>query len=535
MMQHLLTTATFWCLTLSLAYACLGTGCTAQDAAAQRPVRVALPGQPTTLDPALASDSISSMVLSQLHEGLTRHDASLHIQPALAKSWTFSDDYKTITFTLREDAKWSDGEPVRAQDFVYAWRRLLNPQTKAEYAYFLYDITGAEAYNTGKGTAQQVGVSAPDDRHIKVTLNRPAPYFPHIPSFMVTYPVREDVVAAHGDLWTMPNHMVTSGPFVLQSHQRDYRMVLTPNQHYALGEVKIDRLEMYQISEKSTALNLFVSGHLDVVLDLLPLAIPSTKAHPGYYNGPKLEVRYVGFRMDRAPMNDARIRQALSLAVDRSQLPRVLRGGELETNTWLPPGMFGHAADVGPAHDPEGARARLSEAGFPDGKGFPKLTLLFRAGDDWRLMAENLQEQWREVLGIEVTIQVRDQKVFFQEIDDPKNPPPMHLARWIADFPDPENFMGLFKSGSGNNALGFTSPLYDDLIDQAVKTDDRAKRLELYTRAQAILLEEQTAMAPLYVNAQNHLVRPGLKGLEFNAMGDLFLGPVSWSRKEATP
>lgn len=531
MMQHLLTTATFWCLTLCT----LATGCTAERDPTGRPLRVALPGQPTTLDPALVSDSISSMVLSQLYEGLTRHDAALHIQPALAKSWAFSADYKTITFTLRDDVKWSDGRPVVAQDFVYAWKRLLNPATKAEYAYFLYDIQGAEAYNMGKGAADDVGVIARSPHHLEVTLNRPAPYFPHIPSFMVTYPVREDVVSAHGDLWTLPEHMVTTGPFVLKSHQRDYKMTLAPNPHYALSPVQIKRLELYQISEKSTALNLFVSGHLDVVLDLLPLAILSTASHPGYYNGPKLEVRYVGFRIDKAPMDDARVRQALSMAIDRVQLPRVLRGGEIGTNTWLPPGMFGHAPKVGPTHDPEGARARLSAAGFPRGEGFPKVTLLFRAGDDWRLMAENLQEQWRDVLGIEVAIQVRDQKVFFQEIDDPKNPPPMHLARWTADFPDPENFMGLFKSNSGNNALGFSSAPYDDLIDQAVKTDDRARRLDLYTRAQTILLEDQTAMAPLYVNAQNHLVRPGLKGLEFNAMGDLFLGPVFWSTKGASP
>lgn len=534
-MQHLLTTATFWCLTLPLTLSLLFTGCTQEGAPTERPLRVALPGQPTTLDPALASDSISSMVLAQLYEGLTRHDAALHIQPALAKSWAFSSDYKTITFTLRKDIKWSDGKPIHAQDFVYAWTRLLNPATKAEYAYFLYDIKGAEAYNTGKGAAKDVGVVARSATQLEVTLNRPAPYFPHIPSFMVTYPVRKDVVDAHGDLWTLPEHMVTTGPFVLKTHQRDYRMTLTPNPHYVLEPVRVKRLELYQISEKSTALNLFVSGHLDVVLDLLPLAIPSTKSHPGYYNGPKLEVRYVGFRMDKAPMNDVQVRQALSMAIDRRQLPRVLRGGEIETNTWLPSGMFGHVPTVGPKHDPEAARERLSKAGFPKGKGFPKLTLLFRAGDDWRLMAENLQEQWRDVLGIEIAIQVRDQKVFFQEISDPKNPPPMHLARWTADFPDPENFMGLFKSNSGNNSLGFASAAYDDLIDQAVKTDDRAKRLELYTQAQAILLEAQTAMAPLYVNAQNHLVRPGLKGLEFNAMGDLFLGPVFWSKQGVTP
>ena len=505
------------------------SSCQADDPIQQNRLRVALPGQPTTFDPNKAYDAISGQVLTQMHEGLTRHSGELTIQPALAESWEFSPDYRTITFALRPGIKWSDGAPIVAGDFEYSWKRLLDPATAAEYAYFMYDIEGAEAYNSGKGSRDDVGVKALDDHTLRVQLARPAPFFPHIASFMVTYPVRADLIERHGDSWTDADKVAVSGPFKPTEYQQDYRMVLEPNPHYTLGEVSIRRLELYQIAEKSTALNLFVSGRMDIVLDMLPLAIPAMKQATTYYNGPKLEVRYVGFRLDRAPMDRAEVRQALSMAIDRTAFPAVLRGGELPTKTWLPPGMFGHAPDVGDGYNPDRARELLASAGYPGGEGFPEVTLLFRAGDDWRLMAENLQEQWRKELGVEINIQVRDQKVFFQEIDGDA-PPPMHLARWVADFPDPENFMGLFKSNSGNNSLGFKNKRFDELVDAAVLTDDRAERKIMYDEAQKLLVQQHTAMAPLYVNAQNHLRDPRLRGLEFNAMGDLFLGPVSWDK-----
>ncbi len=488
-------------------------------------LRVALPGQPTTFDPNRAYDAISGTILSQLHEGLTRHDGELDTVPALAESWEFSRGYTTIIFTLREGIRWSDGKPIVASDFVYSWRRLLDPKTRAEYAYFLFDVVGAEAYHTGQGKKEDVGVRALDARRIEVSLIRPAPYFPHLASFMVTYPVRRDIIERHGDAWTRPEHVVVSGPFMPESYQQDYCMKLVRNPEYTLAKVPMRGVEFYQVAEKSTALNLFLAGSMDIVLDMLPLAIPGMKEDADYYNGPKLEVRYVGFRLDHPGVSDVRVRRALSMAIKREEFPEVLRGGELPTKSWLPPGMFGHDATTGEGYQPEKARELLAQAGFPEGEGFPKLRLLFRAGDDWRLMAENIQEQWRRELGVEVDVEVRDQKVFFQEIDGDA-PPPMHLARWVADFPDPENFMGLFKSNSGNNSLKFLQPDYDELVDRAVKVPTKAERLALYSQAQRMLVEQHVAMAPLYVNAQNHLRRANLRGLEFNAMGDLFLGPV---------
>lgn len=495
-----------------------------------RVLRVAVPGQPANLDPNKSTDAISGMILMQIHEGLTMHTHELKVKPALAESWKFNENYTQITYTLRDDLKWSNGEALTAHDFEYGWKRLLNPKTAAEYAYFLFDIEGAEAYNAGKTKAESVGIKAIDDKTFRVKLRRPAPYFPHISTFMVTYPIPKKVVEKAGDNWTEPEHIIVSGPFVPVEHLHEYRMALKPNPHWALGKQGVERLEIYMTAEKTTALNLYVSGHIDLVFDMLPMAIPSYRGDENYYNGTKLEVRYVGIRIDDPAMKDNRVRRALAMSIKREEFPAVLKGGEIPSDVWLPKGMFGYAPGTGIPYNPEAAKKLLAEAGFPEGKGFPKTTLLFRAGDDWQLIAQNVQQQWKKNLGIEIQIEVREQKVFFREIAG-DGPPPMHLARWIADFPDPENFMGLFKSNSGNNSLAFANPVYDKLVDDAVLTDDPKIRFKAYEDAQKILVVDEIAMIPIYTGAQNILRRPELENLRFSAMGDARLGKVKWSTK----
>lgn len=504
------------CLLMLLALA----ACKAERKAST--VRVALPGQPANLDTNKAYDAIAGTILMQTSEGLTRHDGDLNVLPALG-DWEFSDNYKTITYTIREDARWSDGKPVLAQHFRDSWVRLLDPATAAEYAYFLWDIEAGEAFNSGKATADELGIDVVGPRTLRVRLRQPAPYFPHITTFMVTHPIRKEIVEAHPQSWTEPEHAVVTGAFRPVEHLHEYRIALEPNPHWALGTPEIERLELYMTAEKSTGLNLFMTGHMDVVIDLLPIAIPEFRGRPGYINAPKLETRYVGIRVDAPPLDDVRVRKALAMATRRDAFPNVLKGGEIPTNTWLPPGMFGHEPSVGIAYDPDAARKLLAEAGYPGGEGFPEFTLLFRAGDDWRLIAENLQEQWKSELGIDVAIQTREQKVFFQEIDG-EAPPPAHLARWIADFPDPENWMSLFESNSGNNSLAFASQRYDELVDAAVETDDPVRRKSLYDQAQGVLVVDEVAMIPIYVAAQNVLVSTRLEGVTFNAMGDVRFG-----------
>ncbi len=501
-------------------------GCSRPDSTTT--LRVAVPGQPANLDVNRTYDAIAGLMLLQMHEGLTRHDGDLNVMPAMAESWKFSPDFKTITYTIRADAKWSDGKPIRAQDFEYSWKRLLSPATAAEYAYFMFDIENAEAFNSGKAKVEDVGVHSIDDHTLEVKLARAAPYFPHITTFIVTHPVREDIVTKFGDAWTLPENIVVSGAFKPTALQPEYRMTLEPNPYYVLGKPSIKKLEIFMTAEKSTSMNLFIAGDLDVVVDMLPIAIPAFRDNPAYVNAPKLETRYVAFRVDKAPFDNVKVRQALGHAIQRTEFPSVLKGGEIPATSWIPPGMFGNDKSIGLAYDPDLARKLLAEAGYPEGKGFPKATVMFRAGEDWSLIAENLQEQWRRELGIDVLIEVREQKVFFQEIDS-ESPPPAHLARWVADFPDPENFMNLFKANSGNNSLAYNNAEYDALVDQALVTVDPVERMEIYRKAQRILTEQEAAIVPIYVGAQNILIKKGWAGIKFNAMGDAHFNDARWA------
>lgn len=489
-------------------------------------VRIALSNEPATLDPGRATDVQAFYVLSNLYEGLTRYGDGLDVQPAIASSWTFSDDLRQITFQLRDDARWSDGRPVVADDFVYAWRRLLDPETAAEYAYFLYDVAGAEAVNNGELAPEALGAHAVDDHTLVVDLERPATYFPHITTFMVTFPLRRDVIEAHPWSWTEPEHSVTNGPFLLDAHRPDDRIVLVRNDDYAIAPVTLERAELLVVREANTAWALYDSGEIDVVTELLPLAIPGVRGRDDYRNEAALEVRYVAYAEHTPPMDDARVRRALALALDTSQLVDVLGGGQQSVRTWLPPGLFGHVPELALGHDPDAARDLLAEAGYPGGVGFPEVTLLYRSGDDWRLIAENVQEQWRTTLGVEVDVVVHDQAAFFRRIAEDA-PPAMHLARWIADFPDPENFMSLFTSGSGNNHLGFASSRYDELVDRAVREQALPARREMYDEAQRILLLDEVVIAPLYVNALNWMIAPRVEGMNVNPMGVLYLRDVT--------
>ncbi len=503
--------------------AALTAGCRAERDAAT--LRIALTNEPATLDPGRATDVQAFYVLSNLYEGLTRYGHGLQVEPAVASSWTFSDDLRRITFHLRDDVVWSDGRPVVAADFVYAWRRLLDPETAAEYAYFLYDVVGAEAVNNGELPPDELGVAAPDDHTLVVDLERPATYFPHITTFMVTFPLREDVIAAHPWSWTRPEYAVTNGPFLLDAHRPDDRIVLRRNPAYTIAPVHLERAELLVVREANTAWALYDRGDIDVVTELLPLAIPAVRDRADFRNEAALEVRYVAFASQTPPMDDARVRRALALAIDTEQLVDVLGGGQQPARTWLPPGMFGYDPELALRCERDAARALLAEAGYPQGDGFPAVELLYRSGDDWRMIAENVQEQWRRELGIDVEVVVHDQAAFFRRIAEDA-PPAMHLARWIADFPDPENFMSLFTSGSGNNHLGFSSPRYDELVDDAVRTQDAAARLAMYNEAQRILLLDEVAIAPLYVNALNWMIAARVDGIEVNPMGVLYLRDV---------
>jgi oligopeptide transport system substrate-binding protein len=373
---------------LVLAGALEMAGCSGEPSAVEaKTLRIALRFEPPSLDWSLATDGVSFNVLTNIMEGLTQYNDRLEPIPAIAERWEFSENGRVITFYLRDDVKWTDGQPVTAQQFEYSWKRLLNPDTAAQYAYFLFDVENAIEYNAGKINADQVGVKALSPTVLQVRLKRPVIYFPSLTTFMVTFPQRRDVIEQHGDRWTDPEHIVTNGPFTLDQWQHEYKLVLQSNPNYYDAPPALNRIIMYVVRNPTTELTLYETGELDMA-ELPPVAIPHYKTHAEYKNLPLLRGYYYGFNVTKPPFDDARVRRALSHAIERSQIPVILKGGEWPTASWIPKGMFGYNPKIGPAFDPEKAQALLAEAGYPGGQNFPPFSIAYNTDPTHRLIAQ---------------------------------------------------------------------------------------------------------------------------------------------------
>ncbi len=506
----------------------LGCGDIEVTSNSQNTLRIAIKAEPPTLDGSLATDNVSFDILTNIMEGLTQYNSKLEPVPAIAKRWEFSDQGRTLTFFLRNDVKWSDGKLVTAGDFEYSWKRLLNPATAAEYAYFLFDIENAYEYNSGKiKNADQVGVRALSPSVLQVRLKRPVIYFPSITTFMVTFPLRKDVIERFGDHWTDPKNIITNGPFLLKEWQHEYKLVLNANKSFYEGPPEIDQINIYIVREATTELTLYETGELDMV-ELPPVAIPHYQNSPEYLNLPLLRGYYYGFNVQKPPFDDVRIRQALAYAIDRKRIPKILNGGELPSASWIPKGMFGYNKKIGPKFNPEKANKLLSSAGYPNGKNFPEFSITYNSDPANRLIAQFIQAQWKEHLNIHAQLEDQEWKVFLSRLK--VDPPSIFRLGWGADFPDPDNFMNLFTSSSGNNHLRWGNSTYDQLIQQGAAEQNLQLRKSIYDRAQKILTEKDTPIISLFTSAQNILVKPYIQGLETNAMELLYLKKVKIAR-----
>jgi oligopeptide transport system substrate-binding protein len=486
-------------------------------------LRINLQTEPPTLDWTRATDGVSITVIEQLMRGLTRLGPDLRPVPALAERWDVSPDGGTYTFHLRRDVSWTDGVPLRAEQFVYSWRRLLDPATAAEYAYFLFPVRGARAFNAGVQTdPSRVGVRALDPHTLEVELEAPLVYFPSITTFMVTFPGREDLVEQYGDSWTEPGAIQTLGPFRLQEWQHEYRIVLAANPGFYGAPPLLERVVGYMVAAESTALVLFEQGLLDIVR-LPPLEIRRYADRPEYRSRAALRGYYYGFNVREPPFDDARVRRAFSQAIDRSAFPKLLKGGEIPATCWIPPGMPHHNGTLGLGFDPAAARRLLAEAGVDPSELGP-IRVVYNTLETHKLVGELIQEQWKTHLGVEVELENREWKVFLKELR--LATPPVYRLGWGADYPDPDNFMSLFTGASANNNTGWANDRYDALVEEAARERLPERRQSLYDAAQRILCEEEVPIAPLFVQSINLAVSPRVHGFEPNPMDILFLDRV---------
>lgn len=483
-------------------------------------------GEPETLDWNRAHTPVENYLMINLMEGLVAFDEKLHVIPALAESWDLSADGRIYRFHLRKGVSWSDGVPLRAQDFVYSWKRLLSPATAAAYAYFLHDIEGAEDFNRGKNPDfSKVGVRALDDRTLEVRLRQRVAHWISLPTFWVTFPLREDIVTKYGqDDWARPGRMVTVGPYVLSAHDTDRRVVLSANPRYYGKRGNIDQVVALIVKDDSTALNLYEAGRLDFLTDLSAIDLQRLEKRADLRKFPYLKTGYLGFVVDRFPVSNPRLRRAIALAIDKAKLGEILRGGQEPARSFVPPGMLAHSREVGLPFDVSRAKSELRASGLDLARPI-SLDLVIPNWEKALTLAQFIQGELKRNLGLDVVLQPYDNKTFRAQVDLRANP--LFILSWGADYPDPDNFLSVWLGDAGNNRTRFKSARYDELVIRARALASRAEREKMYLQAQRILLEEEIAIVPLYYEPNLALVRPRVSGLVLSPLNYLYLRQVS--------
>ncbi len=497
----------------------------ALDACAdERPFTFRLIADPATFDWNKASTPVETHLLLNLMEGLVELNEKLEVVPALASKWERSKDGKIYTFHLRKDAQWSDGVPVRAADFVASWKRLLSTETAAPYAYFLFDIKNAEKFYKGESKDfSEVGVRADGVHTLVVELAEAVSYWIYMPTFWVTFPMRQDLLDKHGAGFFRPGKLVTTGPFTLKEYVTDSKVVMERNPHYHRSKVPLARVEGLVVADHSTALTLFESGRLDFMTDISPLDLGRLKGRPELHFTPYLKTVYLGLVVNRPELKDIRVRRAIAHAIDRSRFGELLQGQQEEAKSFVPRPMPGYDSKIGVRFDPVLAKALLKEAGI-SGASF-KLTLLSQNGDKTVTVAQFLQEELRRNLGMQVELLPLDNRAF--QAATALKTTPLFLRGWSADYPDPDNFLSVFLSDSGNNRTAWKNSKFDAVVRKGRTMSPGAKRLAEYQEAQRILQEQETAIIPLYYEPNLTLVQKRVQGLELTPLNYLFLRGVS--------
>lgn len=492
--------------------------------------RYTVPTEPPTLDWNKATDTTSSMVIDNLMDGLFAYDFSqkgkVLYKPALAQSLEYKNKGQTWIFTLREDVYWTDGVPFHPQHILDGWERLLNPQTASAYAYFLYPIKNAKEYNSGKiKDFSKVGVKITPDRKIEVELVTPRFFFPFLLTHSNTYPIRKDIIEKHGVKWTEPENIVTLGAYTLALWGHDKHLILKKNPSY-YGDFpgNAENVSVRIIPETSTALNLFDAGQLDFLDEIPSKQLSTLRKRPEYFEFPSATIQYYGFNTTRPPLDNPKVRKALAMAVNKTQIEKLFGSKMKATNSWIPYGIFGYNSNVGLSFNPEKARKLLNEAGGVD--SLPTMTISFNTNEDHQRMAENIQAQWKANLSLNVEVRNEEWKVYLENLQNIKNisgtPEQgkvfIYRMGWVPDYPDPDTYMDFMTSYSTNNYSNWKSKKFDELITKAASIENNSTRQMLYDQAQRILLEEGTPVIPLAVHKQSFLTSPRVKKYLYNTM-----------------
>ncbi|MFD0616356.1 peptide ABC transporter substrate-binding protein [Paenibacillus sp. GCM10027629] len=494
--------------------------------------RMNLHSEPPSLDPAQAQDNTSGTVLNAIFSGLTEMDKDGNAIPAAAESW--KEDGNKITFNLRKDGKWSNGDPVTAHDFEYAWKHVLDPKTTPAppYAYQLFYLKNGENYNAGKADAASVGVKAVDDYTLEVELENPTPYFISLTSFYTFMPVHKS--AQTNPKWAADaNTIISNGAFKMAAWQHNGSIELAKNENYfAVDKVNFDKVQLAMIDASATELSMYQTNQLDYTgnptgelpTDQIPVL---KKSLPNEFKVQGIaSTYYYVFNNTVEPFDNAKIRKAFAMSIDRQQIvDKVTLGEQIPAFGFVPPGIKGESAQFRDEHKdselmkPDYAEAKkLLEEGMKE-KGYttlPQITLIHNQSDGHKKIAQAVTDMWKQNLGVTVKVESQEWGVFLKNRTNGN----YQIARsgWGADYNDPMTYLDMWVTKGGNNDAKFSNPEYDKLIKEAKATSDNKVRMENFAKAEKILIQDNQVILPIYYYTTIGLVKPNLKGMfhDFN-------------------
>ena len=480
--------------------------------------------EPQGIDPHIVTGVPEHHILISLCEGLTipnpNPTGSDGYIPGTAESWTISDDGKEYIFKLNKNAKWSNGDPVTADDFVWSWKRILTASLGSQYPDMLYYLVGAYEYHNGEiDNFDEVGVKALDSHTLKVNLKNPTPFFIGLLSHYSTWPVHKETVLKHGDIddrngeWTRPGNFVCNGPFQLKTWELNNKIVVEKNPHYYdASMVRLNEIHYYPVSNVMTEDRMFRAGQLHLTSSMPTQKCPIyiEEKNPNLKIDPYMGTYFYRINTENETLSDVRVRKALAYSIDRQLLvDKVTQCGQIPAYSFTPPGSNGYQPSTEIPYDPVLAKQLLAEAGYSSDNPFPKLEILFNTNEGHRKVALAIQQMWQNELGIEVELVNQDWKVYLSRemVGDFQ----ISRAGWIGDYEDPNTFLDLMRPNRGNNKTGWENMEFDALVEEANTINDQEKRYELLNEAEKILIDNMPII-PLYTYVRVYQLSPDVKG-----------------------
>ena len=480
--------------------------------------------EPQGIDPHIVTGVPEHHILISLCEGLTIPNpnpmGSDGYIPGTAESWSISDDGKEYIFKLNKNAKWSNGDPVTADDFVWSWKRILTASLGSQYPDMLYYLVGAYEYHNGQiDNFNEVGVKALDTHTLKVNLKNPTPFFIGLLSHYSTWPVHKETVLKHGDIddrngeWTRPGNFVCNGPFQLKTWELNNKIVVEKNPHYYdASMVRLNEIHYYPVSNVMTEDRMFRAGQLHLTSSMPTQKCPIyiEEKNPNLKIDPYMGTYFYRINTENETLSDVRVRKALAYSIDRQLLvDKVTQCGQIPAYSFTPPGSNGYQPSTEIPYDPVLAKQLLAEAGYSSDNPFPKLEILFNTNEGHRKVALAIQQMWQNELGIEVELVNQDWKVYLSRemVGDFQ----ISRAGWIGDYEDPNTFLDLMRPNRGNNKTGWENMDFDALVEEANTINDQDKRYELLNEAEKILIDNMPII-PLYTYVRVYQLSPDVKG-----------------------